>query len=161
MFRRFALIAAAVAAALGITVLAQVPAHASIYSQNCREFRTAVGDLHTYCAWIQYRNMAGSSGMIADQWGAFVTGPSWENGDPPAITCTSLLVKNGDTGDVKWSRFSGCNVISTHDPAGPYTSGDGIEMPNANSITVSYTGYLRLDGFPDPGNKTVSVTVHD
>lgn len=146
-------------AVFGLTTLNISPASADVYDDKCFDHRT--GDL-TYqhsCVWAQFHNYSGPTGIRIGQLGAFVQGTQWAH---PAAQCTGLIVKN-DNGVIKYSKFSGCDIGGTGDPAGPFypNGGDGIKMPNTAYATVTYIAYYDLCcGYPDIGTRTLTLTIN-
>lgn len=157
ILRRFA---GALALAVAGVLLTALPSYALTYSQSCDSFYDSLKYRETLCVWAQWHNHSGDTGITVTQVGAFVQGPGWENGNPPAVSGDHMVLKN-DSGSTKWYRDTNVDVVSTSDPAGPFilNGGNGISLPNTPRAWVTYVGYLRLDHQPDPGSRSVTVVM--
>jgi hypothetical protein len=158
LLRRFIL---AIALAMMGVLLTAIPSYANIYSEKCNSDYDGLGTLYTYCVWAQWHNMAGSTGVVVYQVGAYVTGDGWENGNPPAISGDHMLIKN-NAGVVKWYKDTNVDVTSTSDPCGPFylNNGNGISMPGTTRAWVTYEGYLRRNGVTDPGTRSITLVMN-
>ena len=141
------------------------PAHArvGIHAEKCIELHgPGTHYIDHWCVWVNYSNHPGTHGLTVEQLGSYVEGPDWENGNPPAVSCHVFHVDN-DNDVVKWARFQDiCDI-----PGGGVgvrfipNGGDGINMPDTDSADIIYYGLARFDRQDDPGDKTITLHIHD